>query len=81
MLTNDDSLVMMAHIIQSGGNPKAIIQQMAMQNPQARMAMQMVNGKSGKNVEQLVRNMAKERGVDIDALAAHYGIQIPHNSN
>lgn len=75
---NNNPMGMLLNVMQSGGDPRALMQQLATQDPRARMAMQMMKGKSGKEIEQIVRNMARERGIDINALAGEYGIQIPN---
>ena len=43
-----------------------LLNQMLQADPRARQAMQMLQGKSPKELEQMARNMAKERGVTIE---------------
>ena len=59
----------LAQLIKSGGNPENMLRQMAQQNPMVAQAMKMVDGKTREQVSQMAANMAKERGVDIDALS------------
>lgn len=60
-------------------NPQAFISQ-AMQNPQisnnpiAQNAYQMMQKGDSKGLEQIARNLAKQQGVDIDALRKQIGI-------
>jgi len=63
--------------MQRGADPRALISQMAQQTPQAQIVMQMMQGKSGRDLEQLVRNVAKTRGVDLEGMARSMGLQIP----
>ena len=66
-------------LLKSGKNPNAILQTMAMNDPQVRQVMQMMNGKTPAQLEQMARNMAKERGTTIEDVARSMGIQIPSN--
>lgn len=59
---------------QGGGNPMQIISQMAGNNPQMRSGLQMVQGKSPQQLEQMARNMAKERGADVNEIMRSLGI-------
>lgn len=75
--TMNNPLMAMLNALRSGGNPMALIQQMAMQNPEMRQFMQMVQGKSTAQLKQMAENMAKERGVSINDVARQLGITIP----
>lgn len=55
-------------MIQRGGNP----QQISLLG----QATQMVSGKSQAQVRQIAMNMARERGVDLNALANQMGMRI-----
>lgn len=68
-----------AQLLQAGRNPSAIVQMMLQNNPQIRQAMQMMNGKTPQQKEQLVRNMCAERGTTVEDLARSLGITIPSN--
>lgn len=76
-MTMNNPLMAMLNALRSGGNPMALIQQMAMQNPEMRQFMQMVQGKSTAQLKQMAENMAKERGVSINDVARQLGITIP----
>lgn len=58
----------------AGMNPLAIAEQLG--GPQAQMARQMLAGKNEAQMRQMVINMAKERGIDLNALAQQLGVQI-----
>lgn len=76
-MTMNNPLMAMLNALRSGGNPMALIQQMAMQSPEMRQFMQMVQGKSTAQLKQMAENMAKERGVSINDVARQLGITIP----
>lgn len=59
----------------AGMNPMAIAEQIG--GPQAQMARQMLAGKNEAQMRQMVMNMAKERGIDLDQVASVLGIQMP----
>lgn len=61
------NLIQLVNLIRSSGLEKAL-QQMAGQNPVAAQAMKMIEGKSPQQINQIAANMARERGVDINAL-------------
>lgn len=58
-------------IIKNGGNPQQFIQQMmnnsqVMQNPLARNAIEMMQKRDSKGIEEMARNLCKEKGVNPD---------------
>ena len=65
---------MLVQAMNNGGNPMALMQQMAMQNPQLAQAMILMQGKSPQQLETMVRNMAGERGIDINEMIRQLGI-------
>lgn len=73
----NNPLMQMVGLLQSGGNPMQMLQQMAMQNPKAAQAMKMIRGKSPQELRQMAENMARERGTTLDAVAQSLGLTIP----
>ena len=63
--------------MQRGGNPQYLLQQMAQQDPRARQVLQILGNKPGSQQREIVQNMARERGVDLNNLARSLGISIP----
>lgn len=59
---------------QRGMTPAQAMSQIAQQNPQLRQAMQLLEGKSQTQQMQMIRNMAAERGIDIEQMAKQMGI-------
>lgn len=51
-----------------------MLNQMIQSDPRARQAMQMLQGKSPRELEQMARNMAKERGVSIEDVMRQLGL-------
>ena len=73
----NNPLMMLMGAMQRGGNPMQLIQQMAQSDPRAAQVMQILGNKPGRQQRDIVMNMAKERGVDLDNLARSLGIRIP----
>jgi uncharacterized protein YidB (DUF937 family) len=67
----------MIQMLQSSGNPMQAMMNMANQNPMLRNAIQMMNGKTPQQMEQTVRQIAQQRGVDLDQLAHQMGVRLP----
>lgn len=74
MLPMNNPLMMMVQTMQRGGNPLQALGQMG-GNPQIAQFMQMIQGKSGNQLQQMAENMARERGIDIDELAKQLGMR------
>ena len=67
----------MIQMLQSSGNPMQAMMNMANQNPMLRNVIQIMNGKTPQQMEQTVRQIAQQRGVDLDQLAHHMGVRLP----
>ncbi len=65
-------------MMQQSGNPMGMLMQLSQQNPLMGQAMQALNGKTPGQMEQYVRQMAQQRGVDINQLARQIGIRMPN---
>lgn len=59
--------MMIFSAMQSGQNPMQFAQQIAMQDPRAAQAVKIMQGKNAQQLEQIARNMAREKGIDLDA--------------
>lgn len=79
MMPMNNPVTQMMQLMQAGKNPNAVLQILAQNNPQVRQVMGMINGKNPAQLEQMARNMAKERGTTIEDVARSMGIQIPSN--
>ena len=74
MVPMNNPLMMLVQAMNSGGNPMALLQQMAPQNPQIAQAFRMMQGKNPQQLEQMARVMAQERGIDINQMIRQLGI-------
>lgn len=70
----NNPLAVLVQAMNSGKNPMALLQQMAPQNPQIAQAMSLMQGKSPQQLEQMARNMAGERGIDLNQMIRQLGI-------
>lgn len=69
-MDNFNSLLMTAR---RGGDVMPLIQRMAAQDPRMGAAMQLINGKNARQLQRTAMNIAKERGIDLNAYAAQMG--------
>lgn len=77
MIATNNPMMAILQAARSGGNPMALMQQMAMRNPQSAQVMQMIQGKNGSQMRKIAENMAKERGVSLNDVAQQFGLQLP----
>lgn len=54
-------------------NPMQMMQQMFNGDPAFSRAMQMARGKSPQQIEQIVRNLCQERGIDFEQFKQNFG--------
>lgn len=59
-------MMQMLQMMQQSGNPQQFMLSNFGNNPQFQSMMQMMQGKSPMEVEQMVRQMASQRGINID---------------
>lgn len=86
-MIQNNPFMQMISMLKNGGNPQAMIQQMAKSNPQMKQIMDTVNGKSQQEMNEYIKNAAQQRGVDLSQLAqsigmppevmSKYGIEVP----
>ncbi len=64
------NLIQMVSLMKNGGNPQQmvlnILEQQTSNNPFAANLLQLAKNNKTSEIEQIARNMAKERGVDFD---------------
>lgn len=70
----NNPIMTLLNIARNGGNPMAAMQQMANNNPQMRQAVQMIQGKSPAELQQMAQNIARERGIDLNDFLRQMGI-------
>ena len=71
----NDPMQLIMSVMRSGGNPMQILQQMAVNNPQAAQAARMIGGKSPTELKQIALNMCQERGTTPEAVLKQLGIR------
>lgn len=71
----NEILMMLIQVMRSGGNPMQAVASMAKGNPVMQQGANMIAGKSPEQVEQIARNMAAQRDVDIDAMLQQLGLK------
>lgn len=69
MMQMNNALMYLINAARSGANPRTVVQRMAQSDPKMRQFAEIINGKDEKQLEQIARNMANERGIDLDRLA------------
>ena len=69
-----DPMAMLMSALQNNLNPMNVMQQY-MGDPRINQAMKMIQGKSPAQLEQMARNMAKERGTTVEQIAQNLGIK------
>ena len=67
----------MLGMLQNARNPYRLLQQLSQNNPKLQRVMEVMNGKSPKEIEQYVRNTAQTQGIDLNQLAKKMGLQLP----
>lgn len=67
----------MMQMLRGAQNPMQAMMQLSQQNPQLNQVMQMTNGKTPAQMEQMVRQAAQQRGIDLAQLAQQLGIKLP----
>ena len=58
--------------MQSGGNPQQMISSMLQSNPQLRDVLQGVNFNDPNSMQQVCRNVCKQKGIDFDTMLAQF---------
>lgn len=64
----------LVNIARNGGNAIQMLQRMASQNPQAAQAINMIQGKTPQQLQQIATNMARERGTTPQEIARSLGL-------
>lgn len=64
----------LANLARNGGNAMQMLQRMAAQNPQAAQAINMIQGKTPQQLQQIATNMAKEIGTTPKEIARSLGL-------
>lgn len=74
---NQNPILMAVQMMNMGRNPMAVLQQFAGRDPRMAQVLQMMNGKNPQQLEEMVRNVARERGINLTEFAGSLGIKLP----
>ncbi len=74
----NNPIAMMMQARARGGSPIEFLRSIAGQNPMAAQAIRLMQGKNGQQLQTMVENMARERGVSVEQIAARLGLQMPN---
>lgn len=77
MFPMNNPTMAMIQAAMSGMHPAQYLQNMAGRNPMVTQAMNLIQGKTPEQLQQIADNMAKQRGTTVDEIARQYGIPIP----
>lgn len=72
----NNPMMQLMQLMQNGGNPTALLNQMTGNNPMVSQLMQSMQGKSPDALRQMAMNIAKERGIDLGEFAKQFGMNI-----
>ena len=64
------AMIMLINALKNGGNPQALINQMAQSNPKLAEAMQLLQGRSPEELERICRNVCAQRGMDFNSVVS-----------
>lgn len=67
----------LAKHIQSGLDPRTLLNQMAQNDPGVAQAMGMIRGKNEQQLRTMAQNMARERGTSVEQVAQSLGLKLP----
>ena len=72
---NSNPMQLILTTMRNGGNPTALVNQMARNNPQMAQAARMISGKSPQQLQQMAMNMCRERGTTPEAVLQQLGLR------
>lgn len=76
MMANNPIMQMMG-MLQNSKNPMAVMKQLAGQNPQLKQVMEITQGKTPQQMQQMAENLAKQKGVNLQEFMQQMGINRP----
>lgn len=68
--------MLMAQLVQSGGNPTVMLNKMLQQNPQMGQVLNMMQGKSPQELHQIAQRIAAQQGVDLNSVYQQFGVNL-----
>lgn len=80
MMPMNNPMMAMVQMAMGGMRPAQFLQQIAVQNPMAAQAMNLIQGKSPEQLREIAENMAKQRGTTVEEIAQKYGLPIQNQT-
>ena len=75
-MKRNNPAALLAQAVGMGQNPAKMMEQMVAQDPRISQALSMIRGKSPQQLEQMARNMARERGTSVEDVARSLGLPL-----
>ena len=76
---NNNPMQFLLNAVRRSGDPRQLLSQMAKTDPTAQQVERILGGKSPQQQREIVTNMYRERGINIEDVARSLGISIPSN--
>lgn len=74
---NNNAVMQILQMARGGQNPAAYMRMMAQNDPRMAQAMQLIDGKDTNQLRTVAENLCRQRGVDMDAFARQFGLELP----
>lgn len=74
---NNNPMQFLLNAMRRNGDPRQMLSQMARTDPMAQQVERILGGKSPQQQREIVTNMYRERGVNLEDVARSLGISIP----
>lgn len=66
----------LVNVLNSGGNPLAMMQQFSGSDPRVQQAMQMMKGKNAQQLQEMAKNLAANQGTTVEEIIRGLGIKM-----
>ena len=74
-MLNPMQLMQLMGQLQQSNNPMGMLQSMFGNDPTMQRAIQMAQGKSPEQLEQIAQNLARQRGIDLKTMLSQIGFK------
>ncbi len=79
MIQTNNPIAQIQQLLNAGRSPDAVFNFLAQSNPQVNQVKRLMYGKTSEQLQEIARNMCRERGTTIEDVARSLGIQVPSN--
>lgn len=73
-MMQNNPIMQLVNLFKNGGNAKSLVQQMMGMNSEFGNAINSINGKNQSQVNEMLANEAKKRGIDLSQVAKQIGM-------